>query len=131
MVETLYPPGSYVPVTSLFGVIAEQRILLGDTDSHFAFQEVVMIGGLEQSIALPTASFLIGYRDSSGFEVGFGPNVTLAGIGVVVAAGYTISYRGVFVPIDLSCVLPNAQRPASVALTTGFNFITRSRTNTF
>jgi hypothetical protein len=116
----------YVPVTSLFGIIAEQRILLGETASHFAFQEVVLVSGLEQSIALPSASLLIGYRDASGFEIGFGPNVTLSGIGVVVAIGYTIDYRGVYVPIDLSCVIPSRERPAQFAFTTGFNFITRA-----
>jgi len=128
-VMELFPVGTYFPVNSLFGIICEQRILLGQTDSHFAFQEVVLVAGLEQSIALPTASLLIGYRDASGFEIGFGPSVTLSGIGVVVAIGYTLGFSGVYVPIDVSCVLPNAQQPASFALTTGFNFITRTRYN--
>ncbi len=125
-VRTRYPDGTYVPVTSLFGIIAEQRILLGETNNHFAFQEVLLVGGLEQSIALPVASVLVGYRDASGFEFGVGPNLSFAGIGVIVAAGYTISFSGVFVPVDVSVVIPNANRPASVALTTGFNFVTQA-----
>ncbi len=120
--RTLYPTGSYVPAFTLFGVIAEQRILLGETKSHFAFQEVLLLGGLEQAVALPEAAFLIGYRDASGFEFGLGPIASLAGIGVVTAIGWTLSFRGVYVPIDVSVILPNATRPASVALTTGFNF---------
>ena len=124
-----FPESDYIPVMSLFGISLEQRILLGGTRSHFAFQEVLVVNGLEQSIALPSASFLVGYRDWRGPEFGVGPNVSPhkdgATIGVIVAAGYTFSKRGVFVPVDLSVILPNARRPPSVAVTTGFNFIVR------
>ena len=92
-VNEIYPEGEYYPFMTLFGISLEQRVLLGMTSSHFAFQEVIMVGGLEQSIALPSASFLIGYRDLSGFEVGAGPTISFSGLGVIVAAGcrgYTI-----------------------------------------
>jgi hypothetical protein len=121
-VKSLYPSGSYFPAVTLFGVTVEQRILLGETKSHFAFQEVVLIGGLEQGIALPEGALLIGYRDFSGFEFGIGPILHLRGVGVVVAAGYTISFRGMFVPVDLSVIIPSADRRASIGITTGFNF---------
>jgi len=124
-VNELFPSGTYVPVNTLFGVMAEQRILLGETRSHFAFQEVILVAGLEQSIALPAASLMIGYRDYSGFEIGAGPNLSLRGLGVVVAIGWTINARGVYIPIDVSCVLPSQQNAARIALTTGFNFVTR------
>lgn len=122
LVQQLYPKSSYYPINTLFGVNFEQRILLGNTKSHFAFQEIFLIGGLEQSVALPEGAFLIGYRDYSGFEIGVGPLVSLAGIGVVAAIGWTLSFQGVFIPIDISVSLPSATRPASLALTTGFNF---------
>jgi len=121
-VRELYTSGDYLPFYTLFGINFEQRILLGDTRSHFAFQELVLVGGLEQSIALPMGAVLIGYRDWSGFEIGLGPLVNLSGVGVVAAIGWTISSHGVYVPIDISVSLPNRDRPASVALTTGFNF---------
>jgi len=121
-VRALYPSGTYFPVVTLFGVTVEQRILLGNTRSHFAFQEVVLVGGLEQGIALPEGALLIGYRDYSGFEIGIGPILHLAGVGVVAAAGFTFSFKGMFVPVDLSVIIPNMGQPASVALTTGFNF---------
>ena len=82
----------------------------------------VLIGGLEQGVALPEGALLIGYRDSSGFEFGIGPILHLRGVGVVVAAGYTISFRGMYDPVDLSVIIPSADRPASIAITTGFNF---------
>jgi len=121
-VNSLFPSGSYFPVVTLFGITVEQRLLLGQTQSHLAFQEVVLIGGLEQGVALPEGALLIGYRDFSGFEFGIGPILHLKGVGVVVAAGYTISFRGMFVPVDISIILPGAGRPPSFGFTTGFNF---------
>jgi hypothetical protein len=121
-VHSLYPNGTYYPILTLFGITVEQRILLGQTKSHFAFQEVVLVGGLEQGVALPEGAFLIGYRDYSGFEFGIGPILHLRGVGVVAAAGYTLSFRGMYVPMDLSVIIPGVNRPASFAFTTGFNF---------
>jgi hypothetical protein len=121
-VHSLYPNGTYYPILTLFGITVEQRILLGQTKSHFAFQEVVLVGGLEQGVALPEGAFLIGYRDYSGFEFGIGPILHLRGVGVVAAAGYTLSFRGMYVPMDLSVIIPGMNRPASFAFTTGFNF---------
>jgi len=120
-VNKLYP-GDYFPAVTLFGITLEQRILLGQTRSHFAFQEVVLIGGLEQGIVLPEGAFLIGYRDYSGFEFGIGPIVHVGGISVVAALGWTFSFRGAYVPIDISLIIPNKERPASISITTGFNF---------
>jgi len=118
--------GSYVPLMSVFGVAAEQRLLLGETTSHFAAQELLLLSGMEQSLALLSGSLLMGYRDATGFEAGFGPTMSPTGMGVVIAAGWTITYCGVYIPIDLSLVLPNKQRPANIALTTGFNFVIKS-----
>lgn len=120
-INKLYP-GDYFPAVTLFGITLEQRILLGQTRSHFAFQEVLLIGGLEQGIALPEGAFLIGYRDYSGFEFGIGPILHVGGISVVAALGWTFSFRGAYVPIDVSLIIPNKERPASVSITTGFNF---------
>lgn len=120
-VNELYP-GDFVPIISLFGISIEQRLLLGETKSHFAFQEVVLVGGLEQGIALPEGAVLIGYRDYSGFEFGAGPILHLGGVGVVVALGYTLSFKGMYVPFDLSLIIPSKDKPASIGFTTGFNF---------
>lgn len=119
--------GNYFPVNSLFGVSIEQRILLGNTKSHFAFQEVISIAGLEQSILIPSLSVLIGYRDYSGFELGAGPRLSLSGVGVIVAIGWTFKYQGVNVPVDLHYVLPNGSGMSmgTLGLTTGFNFTRR------
>lgn len=119
--------GDYYPVVSYFGVSFEQRILLGNTRSHFAFQEIILISGIEQAIAIPSASFLIGFRGSTGIEFGTGPTFSLSGIGVVLALGWTFSYSEVYIPVDVSLIVPNRQRPMSFILTTGFNFTIASK----
>jgi hypothetical protein len=126
-VVELYPGGEYFPLYTLFGITFEQRILLGNTRSHFAFQELVLVGGLEQAVALPMGAVLIGYRDWAGFEIGMGPILNFSGVGVVAAIGWTLSFNGVYVPIDVSVVLPSRQKPTVVSLTTGFNFMVRRR----
>lgn len=117
-----FEQGEYYPVTSLFGLSLEQRILLGQTKSHFAFQEVIMVGGLEQSIALPSISILIAYRGATGFEFGAGATFSMSGVGVIAAVGWTFSFSGVYIPLDISVIIPNKNRPMSIAMTTGFNF---------
>ena len=121
-VRDYFGEGSYFPVISLFGALAEQRFLLGETTSHFVIQEVVFIAALEQSIALPSGAVLIGYRSSTGFEFGVGPTFSFAGMGVVVAAGWTFSYKGVFIPVDINWIIPNQRTLGGIGVTTGFNF---------
>lgn len=120
---------TFYPVMSAFGLSLEQRILLGDTRNHFAFQEILMVNGLEQGTALPILSLLIGYRDARGFEFGAGPMVSISGVQILIAMGWTFSFSGVYVPVDVSYSIPNSASSSSVSITTGFNFITNRRRN--
>ena len=121
---------TYFPVFTQFGVNFEQRIRLGTTKSHFALQEVIILGGLDQNIALPSFSFLIGYRGHTGLEFGLGPNVSMSrsadGIGialsVVYAAGWTFSIQNVFVPVNISVVPTPSDGHPRITFLTGFNF---------
>jgi len=121
-VSKLANEGDYYPVVSLFGASLEQRILLGSTRSHFSIQEVALVGGLEQSIAIPSLLLLIGYRAGVGFEFGAGTLIGPSGAGVLLAVGWTFAFSDVFVPVDISVTLPNNNIPLGVAITTGFNF---------
>jgi hypothetical protein len=112
----------YVPFMSQFGISCEQRIRLGTTKSHFAFQEVVLIGGIDQSVAIPTIALLLGYRSEFGLELGLGPKWSLSGFNVVYAAGWTFNYQEVYVPVDIVFVPDIANGHHSVSLYTGFNF---------
>lgn len=132
-VQKIFPDDSreYIPIFTQFGVNFEQRIRLGDTQSHFAFQEVLLLGGVDQNFFLPSLSALIGFRSRAGLEFGLGPNLTLASrlgnpgnvdlkLAVVFSAGWTFKFSNVFVPVDLAFVpSPDGSR---LSLLTGFNF---------
>lgn len=121
----------YTPLITQFGLNLEQRILLGDTLSHFAFQEVILIGGLDQSIIIPSLSFLIGYRHNNGLEIGLGPNFSIttksngdlsSSVSVVYSIGWTFSFKNVYVPINLAFVPTPIDGHPRITLLTGFNF---------
>lgn len=118
----LFPDGTYFPVNTVFAASLEQRFPLGDTKHFLGIQEVFSVGGMEQSLMIPSFSTLIGFRHSSGFEFGTGPMITMAGYTVVWAVGYTFEYRGIFIPFDISVTIPNTRVSSTIMLSTGFNF---------
>ena len=129
--QNAFPRDSaYFPLITQFGLNLEQRIRLGDTESHFAFQEVIVVGGLDQGIVLPSFSCLIGFRSKAGLEFGLGPNVTLSrspeGLGVAVsviyALGWTFSIQDVHIPVDIAIVPTPVDGCPRISLLTGFNF---------
>jgi hypothetical protein len=129
-VQEIFPDSSrqYIPIFTQFGLNFEQRIRLGDTQSHFAFQEVLLLGGVDQNFYLPSLSVLIGFRSRAGLEFGMGPNLTLQNrsgslnpsLAVAFSAGWTFTFSNVFVPVDLAFV-PSPEGPR-LSLLTGFNF---------
>jgi hypothetical protein len=121
---------TYFPIFTQFGFNLEQRIRLGNTQSHFAFQEVLVLGGLDQNIILPSFSVMIGFRSRRGLEFGLGPNVSMkrsqeepgVDLSVVYSVGWTFSFEDVFVPVDFAFIpTPSDQKPR-ITLLTGFNF---------
>lgn len=77
------------------------------------------VGGLEQGVALPSASLVIGLRLPNELEFGVGPNVSGAGPALVLTAGMTHRMGTINVPIDVA-VVPSSIG-TRVSLTTGFN----------
>ncbi|MBN2439708.1 MAG: hypothetical protein JXJ04_00115 [Spirochaetales bacterium] len=112
----------YIPFNSQFGFSLEQRIPLGTTKSHFVFQEVLSVGGIDQSIAIPTVAVLLGYRSQLGLEFGLGPVWSFDGFAVVYAAGWTFSFQGVYVPVNIIAVPDLSEGHHRVSFYTGFNF---------
>jgi len=113
---------SYIPFTSQFGLSFEQRILLGTTKSHFVFEEVVLVGGVDQSVAIPTASLLLGYRSDFGLELGLGPVWSLSGLSVVYSVGWTFVFSDVYVTINIAFVPDFTYGHHNINVFTGFNF---------
>jgi len=41
------------------------------------WEEILLVGGLDQSLIVPGFTFILGLRTTSGFEFGVGPNILL------------------------------------------------------
>jgi len=80
---------------------------------------VVLLGGLEQGVVLPSVSWLVGLRTRGGAEFGLGPNVTPAGVAMAFAAGVTFRHGVLNVPVNFA-VVPS-KNGMRVSMLTGFN----------
>lgn len=80
---------------------------------------VVLVGGLDQGLVLPSVSWLIGLRTRSGFEFGVGPNLTPIGAALALVEGMTFHAGGLNIPVNLA-VVPS-KSGIRVSVLTGFN----------
>lgn len=85
-----------------FGWQFETRVFTLDNGVSGLFEFVPLVGGLEQGKFLPSLSALIGIRGAKGFEFGVGPNVSLGGAGIVLAAGTNFQSQGVNFPVNFA-----------------------------
>lgn len=81
---------------------------------------IFLLGGLEQGVTLPSASWMVGLRSPSGVEFGIGPNITPAGVALALAGGVTFRSGSLNVPVTFA-VVPS-QAGTRVSVLTGFNF---------
>ena len=107
------------PVITQFGWQFETRLFRLPSGVSGLLEFVPLVGGLEQGQFLPSISGILGIRSAKGMEFGIGPNVTLSGTSVVIAAGTTIRSNGINFPITFAV----APSPAGtrVSLLLGFN----------
>lgn len=113
------------PVMTQFGWQHENRFFKTENGGNVLFQSVGLVAGLEQNKFLPSASFIIGYRGPSGAEFGIGPNLSLAGVGLVYVIGKTFSPGEINIPINLA-VAPSGEG-SRISLLTGFNISQRKK----
>ena len=137
--RTLSLSGPRVGLTFLSdGVIkklGENNVHVGSTVSQFGWQFerqfyakqggvtalnewIFLLGGLDQSVAIPSLSWLVGLRTGAGAEFGVGPNVTPAGVALAVAAGVTFRAGVLNVPMNFAVVPTKAG--TRVTMLTGF-----------
>lgn len=83
---------------------------------------VGLLGGLEQSLAIPSLSWLVGFRTREGAEFGLGPNLTPAGVALAVAGGVTFRAGAVNIPLNVAVVPSRAG--VRVSMLTGFSLRT-------
>ena len=95
----------------------EQRFYADQASGLAALSEiVVLVGGLEQNMFLPSLSWLAGLRTGQGFEVGAGPNLSLSGVGITFAAGANLQVGQINLPIHFAFVpSPKGSRTSLLA----------------
>jgi hypothetical protein len=109
----------FSPVTSLFGWQIEHPFDIGPEMPTLVTELVVLVGGLEQNVVLPSATWLIGMRQPNGVEFGVGPTVTATGTQIAFAGGITQKFGNVNVPLNLA--IAPSRVGMSLSITAGFN----------
>src|SRR4051812_43628377 len=107
------------PAISQFGWQFEKRFYTTDDGPTAVTEWVLLVGGLDQGVALPSLSWLIGGRTRNGAEFGVGPNFTPLGAAIAVAAGVTFRAGALNVPLNLA-VVPS-KSGVRVSFLAGFN----------
>src|SRR5262245_40690202 len=107
------------PYVSQFGWQFEHRLYTSDDGLSALTEWVPLLSGLEQGVAIPSLNWLVGIRTPSGTEFGLGPNITPAGVGLVLAAGVTVRTGALNVPLNVA--VASSKSGARVSIMTGFN----------
>jgi hypothetical protein len=65
---------------------------------------VILVGGLEKGLFLPSATSMFGIRASNGAEFALGPNLSFSGISYVLAIGKNFRSGKLNFPVNISYV---------------------------
>jgi hypothetical protein len=82
---------------------------------------VPLVAGVEQGVFLPRLSWLIGFRSAKGNEIGFGPNISLGGVGLVLAGGITARTETLNCPFNVAVAL--YKQSVTISLLVEFNAV--------
>jgi hypothetical protein len=107
------------PVISQFGWQFEKRFMSSDTGGTAVTEWVLLFGGADQGLFIPSLTWLVGFRTVGGVEFAAGPNASAAGMGVAIAAGVTARVGNLNVPFNVA-VVPSQHGPRFSFLL-GFN----------
>lgn len=96
-----------------------ERAMYSKQDGPTVLNEwVALLGGLDQGVAIPSISWMVGMRTKEGAEFGIGPNITPGGVALALAAGVTFRAGVVNVPMNFAIV--PSRYGARVSVLTGF-----------
>jgi hypothetical protein len=101
-----------------FGWQAERQFFASGSGTTVVSEWVGLLGGLDEGVVLPSVSWMVGIRTATGAEFGLGPNVTPAGVGLALAAGFTVRSGVMNIPMNVA-VVPS-QVGMRVSFLTGF-----------
>lgn len=120
IVKTLKTEGVKVgPAVTQFGWQFEKQFYSGPNGPTAVTEAVLLFGGLEQGVALPSVSWLVGVRTKNGSEFGVGPNITPVGVALAVSGGMTFRAGVLNVPVNVA-VVPS-RSGVRVSVLSGFN----------
>jgi len=92
------------PVITQFGWQFEKQFNTTSNGPALVTEWVLLAGGVEQGVFLPSVSWLVGARTKSGLEFGIGPNLSVAGAALVATAGMTFHAGDLNIPVNLAIV---------------------------
>lgn len=92
------------PAISQFGWQFEKQFYSRKGGVTAVTEWVALLGGLEQSVAIPSLTWMVGVRTRGGAEFGLGPNITPAGTALAIATGATFRAGPLNVPLNLAVV---------------------------
>ena len=107
------------PVISQFGWQFEKRFMSTEGGATAVTEWVLLFGGADQGVFVPSLTWLLGMRTVGGIEVAAGPNLSPAGMAVAIAAGVTLRAGNLNVPLNVA-VVPS-ESGARVSFLMGFN----------
>ena len=107
------------PVISQFGWQKEKRFMSSPNGFTGVTEFVLLFGGVDQGVVLPSFNWLVGARTASGVEFAAGPNLTPSGLGMAIAAGITFQTGNLNVPVNFAFV--PSRTGARVSMLVGFN----------
>jgi hypothetical protein len=101
-----------------YGWQMEHEIHVSEDGPRVLNEWVLLAGGLESGVFLPSFTWLIGARDKAGNEIGVGPNGSIAGVGLAAAAGITFHNGGINFPLNVA--VAKSKTGARYSVLTGF-----------
>ncbi len=112
--------GSPSTFISQYGWQYESRFASGENITGLV-EWVLLVGAMERGKFLPSISSLVGFRNSEGIEMGFEPNLSLGGIGVVFGFGMTMTSGKLNIPINFVYSPQKENSGSSFNVLLGFN----------
>jgi hypothetical protein len=107
------------PVISQFGWQFEKRFLTSEGGATAVTEWVLLFGGADQGVVIPSLTWLLGMRTVRGIEFAAGPTLSPAGMAVAIAGGVTFRAGNLNVPLNVA-VVPSTSG-ARVSMLVGFN----------
>jgi hypothetical protein len=104
---------------SQFGWQFEKQFYAKDGGIAVLNEWIVLVGGLDQGVALPSLSWMVGMRTANGTEFGVGPNVSASGVALAIAAGTTL--RAGFLNIPVNFAVVPSKSGMRISFLTGFS----------